>query len=437
MPKLDDPNFKLRLPANKFVRKNLRPWNIVEELQIELPPQKEINNSKQTVNNSGTNSNQIVNELVNKNKTISNHRLLNSKQIVNNHETISKPFGKRQKGTISKQIVNQLANDSGQESSILDEIPKLSGYQLKLMMYILENCSSRGLLYTTPITNHTLTMLLQTDIGSVKTTVQRLTNKKLISREQGRPGRGGFCIFRITEEVRSAVLETKRQLGLSEQIVNQLVNKFSKQLVNNQITNQVTHASSSSSVINNKETTTTSQSSDSSSGEELLPQEWEIIDIAPLTEIGFSKYHLKQIANQNKISHMEVQESIHAFAFDLKENNKGKVLKTNPLNYLMGILRNGIPYAPPSNYKSPKEIAMEKLLEQKKDEKERIRKLEDEMIQYEFEEWLPTINESQRNEIVGELQQSHMYSDKVKESVARTRLLEYFKQNIKSTTEKL
>src|SRR5260221_14715672 len=99
MPKLDDPNFKLRLPANKFIRKNLRPWNIVEELQIELPPQKEIKNSKQIVNNSETNRKQIVN----KNRTVSNQQIFNSKQIVNNHETISKPFGKQQKVTISKQ----------------------------------------------------------------------------------------------------------------------------------------------------------------------------------------------------------------------------------------------------------------------------------------------------------------------------------------------
>ena len=55
---------------------------------------------------------------------------------------------------------------------------------------------------------------------------------------------------------------------------------------------------------------------------------------------------------------MLIQESINAFAFNLKENNKGKGLKTSPLNYLMGILRSGIPYAPPSNYESPESRAM-------------------------------------------------------------------------------
>jgi hypothetical protein len=165
-------------------------------------------------------------------------------------------------------------------------------------------------------------------------------------------------------------------------------------------TEPITTLSSSSSVINNKNTTTSEPSENES--ESLLSDEWAEIDILPLEGIGFSKHHLKQIANQNKISATLVQESINTFAFDLNQNGKGKALKTNPINYLMGILRNGIPYSPPSNYESPEKRAMRIYLEKKKEIESKQIAMEEELLKSEFNDWHNTLTKEQINEILPE-----------------------------------
>lgn len=93
--------------------------------------------------------------------------------------------------------------------------------------------------------------------------------------------------------------------------------------------------------------------------------EWQNIDIEPLSKIGFTTIHLSQIAEQNKLQPQAVQDSIYAFAFDLQENNKAKSIKGDPINYFMGILRNGRVYTFPSNYESPQDKAMRLYTEQK------------------------------------------------------------------------
>jgi len=67
--------------------------------------------------------------------------------------------------------------------------------------------------------------------------------------------------------------------------------------------------------------------------------EWQSIDIEPLSEIGFTKNHLTQIALQLGLLPKDVQDSIHVFAFDLKENEKRKDIKGDPIGFFMGILR--------------------------------------------------------------------------------------------------
>jgi hypothetical protein len=97
--------------------------------------------------------------------------------------------------------------------------------------------------------------------------------------------------------------------------------------------------SSSSSNNNIYKTTTT--------GEEVSKYpEWGGIDITPLTKIGFTRDHLLHIANMGKLSPEEVQNSIHAFAFDLEKNNKSEKLTETPLNAFVGILRKGSTYPP-------------------------------------------------------------------------------------------
>ncbi len=90
MPRLDDPNIKLK-EGKSFKRQSLRPWDNLDDFKPsilktnELADNLEFDNKligKQLVNNKITEKTQI--------KSI-------SKQLVNNKETISKRISKRRK----------------------------------------------------------------------------------------------------------------------------------------------------------------------------------------------------------------------------------------------------------------------------------------------------------------------------------------------------
>ena len=118
-----------------------------------------------------------------------------------------------------------------------------------------------------------------------------------------------------------------------------------------------------------------------------LAPEWDSIELTALSEVGFSRTHLIQIAKQGKLSAAEVQDSIHFFAFDLKYNAKGREIKGPALNFFVGILRKGLPYAPPENYESPEAEARRKYLEGKRRLAERKAAEEKELVELEFAEW--------------------------------------------------
>jgi len=157
-------------------------------------------------------------------------------------------------------------------------------------------------------------------------------------------------------------------------------------------------SSSSGSSLKDLKTTTTSEPELLKFEGVSLSPEWLPVDFSPLAESGFTQTHLIQIVRQGKLSPSEVQESIEFFAFDLKRNG----LKPNgpPLNFFMGILRKGIPYAPPENYESPADEARRKILEFKaRKEREREAQLK-QLVDLEFSTWRPELSAEQIEAIV-------------------------------------
>jgi predicted type IV restriction endonuclease len=109
--------------------------------------------------------------------------------------------------------------------------------------------------------------------------------------------------------------------------------------------------------------------------------------MSPLAEIGFTQTHLMQLAKYSKLSATEVESSIAFFAFDLRRNGKAKALNGSPLNFFMGILRKGVPYAPPENYESAADEARRRTREIL-ERKDRERQAEEQKIfELEFSEW--------------------------------------------------
>jgi hypothetical protein len=92
---------------------------------------------------------------------------------------------------------------------------------------------------------------------------------------------------------------------------------------------------------------------------------------------------------------------------------------------LIGVLRKGEAWIE-SAYKSPQEIAMEKLLVQKKDENTRLQQLEEKLQNEYFVEWSKNLTEEQMKIIVGD----KITGPKSLQEKAKTGLLkEYFQVN--------
>ena len=90
---------------------------------------------------------------------------------------------------------------------------ELAGFQQDLAFYIINNCISKGILTTSQISSlflHNLALNKGYSKNSLKTSIQRLSNKNIIRREGGKRGKGGYYVFAITEQIRNAYLSINK-----------------------------------------------------------------------------------------------------------------------------------------------------------------------------------------------------------------------------------
>ncbi len=381
MPRADDPGVKIK-NVRIFKRKPLRAWDEIQE----FIPKSQLNEtiSKPIDNKNESYSEQLVNPLGNETKTKVEQEITISKPLVNESDTKVEPIREPIKGIISEPIVNQLVNN-------LETVSRLYGLQRTLLFYIVENCRSRGLLYTSPITNEVLQVLLNRKADIVKTTTQRLINKGLIQRGHCKRGRGGFSIFMITEDIRNAVIEVERQLEKSKPKEEQLVNVISKLIVNKKETEKETNALSSSSYIDNNKTTTTA-------GNELSP-DWLELDWSNLQE-RLPQFGMTQIKQAYPFLRQYPVEDIQDMIDGMVDDYDQGIFEQykRPVNVIMGVFREGNLWQP-SRYISPRRQAIRKqieLLKQQEEERAELQRLQE---QNRFLQWI----DANRAEIEQEL----------------------------------
>jgi hypothetical protein len=238
--------------------------------------------------------------------------------------------------------------------------------------------------------------MCQTTKFSVRKTIQRLEEKKIITRNTFKNGRGGWTQYELADVVFKEIMQEETQeklrtnLGQSEdKLRTQLRTELRKNL-----------SSSSSNNINTTTTGGDNFSVEERSYSQELPLEWQTVNIEPLNQIGFTMTHLTQLAKTNKLPPAIVQDSIYAFSFDLEHNEKAKTIKGSPINLFMGILRNGQPYAAPSNYESPVALSMRLYLEKKRGDELRIQAMEKELLDMDFKEWSNTLSPDEKESLL-------------------------------------
>lgn len=293
-----------------------------------------------------------------------------------------------------KQVTNGVQTGNKQVTNPTWET--LRGHEARLLQLIFDECRTTGDLLSPPITLDRIAAHLESHKGTAKTIIFRLTQKGFLKREASATGRGGFTRFRLEKDLYQALLIRETEY---KRVTNGV------QTDNKEVTQRVTSGPSSSSLLDleNFKTTTTGEPELFDDAKVQLSPEWATIDFSPLAAVGLSRAHLIQLARHGKLSAIEVQDSIHFFAFDLGRNGKGREIKGPPLNFFMGILRKGLPYAPPENYESPEAEARRCYLEGKRRIEEQ-RQVEERELQFlEFSEWRRGVTPEEINAIVPEV----------------------------------
>jgi len=395
MPQLSD-----LLEKKKFTKKSYRPWDlsgtgtIDQSDKVEQPIQKSVTpeiEDRSTITK--TEAKDSVKTLASPVSAIPNTGNItgnitgNNKVTIReqpaNYEVTLKKQPDNNRVTTRQQPSNDLGNITGNNQSIhylAESIKKLTGIQKNILLYVVNICSARGSLETGIILSLDLANAAGCSTGSAKTSLIRLIEKQLVIRHQGKACKGGHMILGITNEIQAASIQAQQAL------FNPLKTTLTDNITGNKTGNNV--YSSSSSYIN-KDYTTTS-----------LPDDWKKINFDMLEKVGFSETQLFQLLQSGKTTPEVVQKSINHFAYALQHKEKVKAYN-DPLNVLMGVLRKGCDWND-ADYVSPQEIALQNILEEKRQAKAKMEAMIKELVEFEFPDWKKKLTEEEVKQIVPE-----------------------------------
>lgn len=268
----------------------------------------------------------------------------------------------------------------------------LVGKEKKLLFFVFKKCQILGALETSLITTEELRQLLEVSSERLRNVIYRLSQKGFLEVTTVKNGRSGWRKFQLRRELFQKLCfdpSVSNSLAMREQTVSIASPKaYAEALAG--------FSSSSSSIDSQKfKTTTTDEPELFNDAAIQLSPEWQEVECSPLSEIGFTQTHLMQIIRQNMLKPEVVQQSIYAFAFDLRVNGKAKEVRGTPLNYFMGTLRKGTEYAPPENYETPQAEARRKRLEFYERAERLKQEQEQKILDYEFLSWKRGLSESQ------------------------------------------
>lgn len=276
------------------------------------------------------------------------------KEVIESKKYVDK--SSKNKKNIDNQIITIGEDTRNNElSNACNFVTRLYGIQKKIMLYFFDISTVRGDLSTGSVTASTLNEVANSTAKTVKKAIQRLIDRKLIEREGGKSGKGGFSCFRFPKNVRNALFEYNKQLE--------------KKNHDEQSSFKEKNIGINREILDNA-----------------LPDEWNKIDYRFLSNIGFSETHIRQLHCKGTSSAEIVQQSIDHFSFALENNQKEMEKYNKPLKVLMGVLLKGGSWVE-DNYKSPKQILLEKSIQITSEQLEKEKILENKLFDIAFEKW--------------------------------------------------
>lgn len=269
--------------------------------------------------------------------------------------------------------------------------PALVGLQKRVLIFFFEDCKNRRSNTTQEMTVQHIADYLNIATGSIKTTVNRLTEKGFINRHVFKNGRGGWSSFEIPDHIYKDLLHHEGSGKLDtnwsqteHKVLHKLDTKVDTQLI-------TTPLYSSSNYLNNTIT------------------EEEIFIPKPLQDLGVSFKSFKPYLETMAPS--EIQKSLDAFAFDLEN---GAIKSHNPLNLLFGVIKKGGVYLS-SNHAEQLNREVAEALKRTQEAQEKLKAIEDAKFKEQFYEWMLG-NEERVNAFI-ERQGPLAKNEKIRESL--------------------
>ncbi len=279
------------------------------------------------------------------------------------------------------------------------------GLQRKITLFIYEICKISRSKITNALSIEHIADMCQTTKFSVRKTIQRLENKKIVTRNTFKNGRGGWTRYELSDVIFKEIMQEETQDKLRTNLGQ------SEDKVRPQLRTELRTTSSSSS----SERNTTTE----------LSEEWQTIDLSSLESIGLTFGHLTQLQRSGIESSEIIQDSINHFSYDLIHNSKAKEIKTTAIGYFMGIMKRAGLYTAPDNYESEKDRTLRIYMETKKRQQEKQMAVEAELIDLSYNEWSFGLTEDEKKSLLPE----HTLNSKL-EGPKIAALKTYFKKNI-------
>ena len=316
--------------------------------------------------------NQTSNKLVANYKQTSNKLVTNSNKKNINHEHSDDI--ENNKSVINYEQIDKETSIS--KDKIYIYLQSLSGIQLLIFNKILSVKVKVNKEYHVQVNTTVLAVELGLSANVLRVSIVRIVAKKLLIRESGVEGRNGYSHFKIP----NIVLKLKDEI---DQIKN-----FPKEDNNN---NNIIIT-----IIENNENkkNTSCELLKKTSSEQSW---WDKLNLTPIEEYGFKHTQFKQLDGMTNFD--IVQESINHFGWGLENNIKNAKYKENPSRILLAVLKKGSAWIE-DGYKDPQEIAMEKIIENRKKNLERKKQLEKNLYQVTFEEWMASLKQDDVNKII-------------------------------------
>ena len=262
---------------------------------------------------------------------VANDLQMGSKEVADEAfgNTITTPFKNKR---VAKRVADQVANDlqTGSKEVAETSFDTLVGKERNLILFMADDCRLNGSLITSPMTRERIAEVINSSANRAKNIVFRLQEKFIIESVESKTGRGGWTKFKLEKAIFQKALI---QLSGSKEVANDL--QTGSKHTPNRVAERV--AESPIVVVSNLNSKNTTNTQSGNSDEPCFV-------IPPELSGKVSRRQLSEFVTLGKISESDLQLSLDAFAYDLRNNLVSIKFSNNPVGLLIGAIKNNGSY---------------------------------------------------------------------------------------------